>query len=596
MESLSLAFGVLPVVGEAVKTCRVVRRKLKLFRHYSRELRQVQKRVGRQSQVFSNEIHLLLRPSLQDDDLVEVMLKDQDHPKWTSQDLEDGMRNSLGDNYTSCREIIEDIGSILSSLQSVFDCFDQALDKRDENEHPRDAIRRLREGTKIAYSESKLEQNIKDLNQSLELKNLREQTEQLNKPIDAVSPRRTIRKHTNLEYSNIRNTKESCKALHEAFTIAWAKKTRHGLNHDIQHTVRLFLSTEVQDDVYMNAVITCSPLLNERAIDVRIRSQNHDSILGLPSPASPEASTISSDGQRKRRKVRFTEAIASPPLNPHRPCCVAENSQAVDIPPDLSMADLCTALYKDHILPTNQAAENYCFGYLNGEIDKTFRHHIYANPSLTNRPKITSNTSTGAYPTLVPMSEVLNQPAENSISIIDQLRIAREIVTAVLKLHSSPWLNKYFNLYDLMLYETDGVLTTSLKTVHVASEFTHTILDGQHVTNANLPSPPEADDILEEAKLLYGVRNLTLWSLGTILLQIGRWSTLQCSEDVVAIRKLSSQVTSLGPRYRDLTRKCLNCDFGYGDDLTKPRLQQAVYEGLVYELSEKISNLDVAED
>lgn len=132
MEPLSLAFGVLPVVGEAVKTCRVVRRKLKLFRHYSRELRRVQKRVGRQSQVFSNEIHLLLRPSLQDDDLVEVMLKDQDHPKWTRQDLEDGMRNSLGDNYTSCREIIEDIGSTLSSLQSVFDCFDQALDKRDE--------------------------------------------------------------------------------------------------------------------------------------------------------------------------------------------------------------------------------------------------------------------------------------------------------------------------------------------------------------------------------------------------------------------------------------------------------------------------------
>ncbi|UZP41902.1 hypothetical protein NXS19_009718 [Fusarium pseudograminearum] len=306
MEPVSLAFGVLPVVGEAVKTCKVVRRKLKLFRHYSRELRRVQKRVGRQSRVFSNEIHLLLRPSLQDEDVVEVMLKDQDHPKWTSQDLEDGMRNSLGDNYTSCREIIEDIGSTLTSLQSVFDCFDQALDQCDENEHPRDAIRRLREGTKIAYSESKLEQNIKDLNQSLEeLKIFREQTEQLNKPIDAVPPRRTIRKHTNLEYSHIRKTRESCKALHEAFTIAWARNTRHGLNHEIQHTVRLFLNTEVQTDVYMNAVITCNSCLNERAIDVRIRSQNHDSILGLPTPASSEASTSSHDGQRKKEKFNL---------------------------------------------------------------------------------------------------------------------------------------------------------------------------------------------------------------------------------------------------------------------------------------------------
>jgi hypothetical protein len=194
------------------------------------------------------------------------------------------------------------------------------------------------------------------------------------------------------------------------------------------------------------------------------------------------------------------------------------------------------------------------------------------------------------------MSEALNHPAENSIFIVDQLRIARDIVSAVLKLHSSPWLKKYFNLYDLMFYDTGRPLTTSLKTLHVASDFTQTIPNGQHTTATNLPTPLEVDDALEEAKLLYGVRNLTLWSLGTILLQVGRWSTLGYSDDVIAIRKLSKQVSSLGPRYRDLTRKCLDCDFGYGDDLNKPRLQQAVYEGLVCELSEMISSLDVRED
>jgi hypothetical protein len=132
MEPVSLALGVLPVVGGAVKMCKVVRKKLKVFRHYSRELRRVQKRVGRQSQVFTNEVHLLLRPSLRDEDIVELMLKDENHPKWTSQELEDGMRRSLGDNYSSCREIIEEIGTTLAGLQSVFDCFDQILDQCDE--------------------------------------------------------------------------------------------------------------------------------------------------------------------------------------------------------------------------------------------------------------------------------------------------------------------------------------------------------------------------------------------------------------------------------------------------------------------------------
>lgn len=43
----------------------------------------------------------------------------------------------------------------------------------------------------------------------------------------------------------------------------------------------------------------------------------------------------------------------------------------------------------------------------------------------------------------------------------------------------------------------------------------------------------------------------------------------------------------------ELTNKCLGCDFGYGDDLSKPRLQQAVYEKLVCELDDMIRSLAI---
>lgn len=132
MEPVSLAFGVLPVVGGAVKTCKAIRKKLKIFRHYSRELRRVQKRVSGQSVVFTNEVHLLLEPCLHDEDVVELMMKDENHPKWASKELEDGMRRSLGRSYSSCCDLIEDIGSTMTDLQSVFDCFDQILDQCDE--------------------------------------------------------------------------------------------------------------------------------------------------------------------------------------------------------------------------------------------------------------------------------------------------------------------------------------------------------------------------------------------------------------------------------------------------------------------------------
>lgn len=79
-------------------------------------------------------------------------------------------------------------------------------------------------------------------------------------------------------------------------------------------------------------------------------------------------------------------------------------------------------------------------------------------------------------------------------------------------------------------------------------------------------------------------------------LQIGMWSTLKSSDDVVAVRRLAQKVPMLGKRYRNLTKQCLECDFAFGDDLSKPRLQQAVYEHVVCGLTEMIKTLDVEED
>jgi hypothetical protein len=82
-----------------------------------------------------------------------------------------------------------------------------------------------------------------------------------------------------------------------------------------------------------------------------------------------------------------------------------------------------------------------------------------------------------------------------------------------------------------------------------------------------------------------GIRNVTLHSLGAALLQIGRWKSMD-TEDVVLVCKAAAKPSRLGPRYDDLTTKCLYCDFGFGADLNKPQLQGAIYESVVYELEQ----------
>ncbi|KAK8061946.1 hypothetical protein PG994_008312 [Apiospora phragmitis] len=50
-------------------------------------------------------------------------------------------------------------------------------------------------------------------------------------------------------------------------------------------------------------------------------------------------------------------------------------------------------------------------------------------------------------------------------------------------------------------------------------------------------------------------------------------SALISVDDVVAVRKLASKHNArLGPRYQDLTLKCIECDFGQGCDLSSPQL------------------------
>jgi hypothetical protein len=195
------------------------------------------------------------------------------------------------------------------------------------------------------------------------------------------------------------------------------------------------------------------------------------------------------------------------------------------------------------------------------------------------------------------MYQIMHHPVESSLSVIDQLKLARNLVTAVLKFHSTPWLGHYFALNDLSIFQSTPDLSTCLQTLHFGAGFITSHchdMSGSAMDSLDPEGHSTLDaEAVENAKLQYGIRNLTLWCLGTILLQIGRWAAVDSPDDVLTIRKLSSQAVTLGPRYQALTKRCLECDFGYGEDLSKPRLQQALHENVVCELSDMISSLDI---
>ena len=56
------------------------------------------------------------------------------------------------------------------------------------------------------------------------------------------------------------------------------------------------------------------------------------------------------------------------------------------------------------------------------------------------------------------------------------------------------------------------------------------------------------------------------------------------SEFFTAKRLRPTVSAKMGGRYGEVVRKCLYCDFGKGDDLNQPGLQEAFYSEVVCEL------------
>jgi hypothetical protein len=96
----------------------------------------------------------------------------------------------------------------------------------------------------------------------------------------------------------------------------------------------------------------------------------------------------------------------------------------------------------------------------------------------------------------------------------------------------------------------------------------------------------------------YGIRNPTLYRLGVALLEIGYWQNLNPA-NVAGVRQLvlpKRGSWKVYPRYLDVAKRCLDCDFAFGTDLSKKSLQTAVQDKVLRELDVMIAAMDISKD
>ena len=97
----------------------------------------------------------------------------------------------------------------------------------------------------------------------------------------------------------------------------------------------------------------------------------------------------------------------------------------------------------------------------------------------------------------------------------------------------------------------------------------------------------------------FGINNITLFFLGVALLEVAHWKPLESLSNpqdpnaILTARRLASKPSPLGKRYQEVVRKCLQCNFGFGTDLSKKELQTAVYGDVVCPLEEMLKALSI---
>jgi hypothetical protein len=227
-----------------------------------------------------------------------------------------------------------------------------------------------------------------------------------------------------------------------------------------------------------------------------------------------------------------------------------------------------------------------CLGYLeNISAPQSFKLVFYDASRKNSVHPLQPNDRAEAFP----ISNLLN-----NLQTLQQLTLAHKLATATLQYHSTSWLPLDWTLQDIAYFKNTVQPTSSpdisdqLSSLHLSTEFQW------KVPEAMLHSRQTPEDL----KYMYGIRNLALAKLGVALIEICSQQDIAklikspTPHDVIGARKILLEkppyLQKLGRQYIEIVRKCIDCDFACGDDLSKDDLQSAVYTDVVCVLEETI--------
>lgn len=592
-EIAGLVLSVVPIIAATLQQYGTVYKLCKRFQKCKSGIEELLNCLHLQRVIFKNETRFLLIAAVGPEQAT-AMTQDLGHPSWSDPAIEARLDSILGDS----KEALTMAAQRALDKMKRFEEDVQKLDAGDANatNGSKEWRKALRGQFKFTFSEARLTELANSIRRATkDYRVLRAQVQN----VQSFTPDADSDTRTSEEIDRIQAIQAAAKRVYEVLTTACKLHTKHharlslnpiyalstmGTEIKFQIAYRHLAQTQVQDrrDVLWFVVESISGgNISPTLVPTQLQATPYSPKTSSKRPASPILKTLQRSGGSQIKRVRIRSPSPPAPVSSSS-APAASQSAPVNLPDLGTMNDFCTQLRacfnKNH-------GNGTCIGWL--ENSARWKHRVYHSLG-PSRPTTQSQDDANTLASLL-TSLASNRNRDHSLSILQRIRLAKLLSTAMLNFNATPWMPSSWSSQDIVLYNMPTKKKDRAKEPDVFVE-----VPVREQAGITLNQPGSFDSLAPF------VRNSTLFSLGVLLLEIAYEAPLQAMREAsdstpgypaatadlkTAFRQsLEVATTGLGNKYSDIVTKCLYCDFGQGPDLSNPGLQNAIHREVVSEL------------
>jgi hypothetical protein len=124
MDPVSLTLNILPIFFSAVDGFSILQKKIRLMRHYRKEVQWLRTKVDVQARCFKGEIYHLVIDTL-DARKAQLLIRDDDHPYWKNKDLESTLAKHIGELSPEFIRAVREVDAALVQIKAKLAIFAQ---------------------------------------------------------------------------------------------------------------------------------------------------------------------------------------------------------------------------------------------------------------------------------------------------------------------------------------------------------------------------------------------------------------------------------------------------------------------------------------